>query len=593
MGHGSWVGQGLAGFAFALIAFLTQSAAFADQPVPVDPASGEKVETFRNDGFFEADISTWGGAVRSFRLLKEQFAQKDRDPPPGPIQPPAYKLQAGPLDLVSTWSAGYFPFGLAFEDVKGQPQVTRTLQADASHAQRTGDWWALFAQDPVFTVVERTPTSVTMVWPDPKTDVSTLFIERTWTVAGNYVLAGTARLLNLGATEVSGRPWLQLVGWEPPSSGGGGSCGGMFGVMPDLKQVVCGVGDGIEKVDRPTMVGKDWAPAKSGRVGFAGVSSRYFLVAVLPQGDAVAQCAGYGNASGTLTAAMRLADPERDGFLLRSGADACLPAWLPATGQFEGRRACAAGEWPKGASRAYQFTAFLGPKDFDELKSMDANLDDTIDFWVLGFLAKPMLWLMRFSYSIIPSWALSIIFLTVVVKLLTLYWSHKSMVQMRRMQQLKPKMDELRDRFKDDKQKLNQAMMDLYKREKVNPLGGCLPMLLQMPIWIALYRTIYGAVDLYQAPLFLWITDLSAHDPWFVMPILLGALMWVQQKMTPQAGDPTQAKIMLWMMPIMFTSFMLFLPSGLVFYILVNTVTSIAQQWWMNRTIPAVAPARK
>jgi YidC/Oxa1 family membrane protein insertase len=130
--------------------------------------------------------------------------------------------------------------------------------------------------------------------------------------------------------------------------------------------------------------------------------------------------------------------------------------------------------------------------------------------------------------------------------------------------------------------------MALYKREKVNPLGGCLPMLLQMPIWIALYRTIYGAVDLYHAPLFLWIDDMSAHDPYFVMPILLGVLTFVQQKMTPQTGDQTQARMMLFLMPIMFSAFMLFLPSGLVFYILLNTVLSIGHQLYLNRSLGAV-----
>ena len=159
---------------------------------------------------------------------------------------------------------------------------------------------------------------------------------------------------------------------------------------------------------------------------------------------------------------------------------------------------------------------------FRSLKAVHPNLDDTIDFWIVGFLAKPMLWLLRGSYSVVPNWCVAILFLTLIVKLLTLYWSQKSILSMRRMQQLKPKLDELRERFKDDKTKLNQETMALYKREKVNPLGGCLPMLLQMPIWIALYRTIYGAVDLYHAPLFLWIDDMSAHDPYFVMPILLG-----------------------------------------------------------------------
>ena len=190
---------------------------------------------------------------------------------------------------------------------------------------------------------------------------------------------------------------------------------------------------------------------------------------------------------------------------------------------------------------------------------------------------------MRLSYSVVPSWGLAIVFLTLIVKLLTLYWTQKSMTSMKKMADLRPKIEALKEKYGDDKVKLNEATMALYKQEKINPLGGCLPMLLQMPIWIALYRTIYGAVDLYQAPLFLWIKDLSAHDPYFVMPVLLGVLMFVQQKLQPTAGDPTQAKMMLWMMPIMFTSFMLFLPSGLVFYILVNTILSVIHQQVVNR----------
>jgi YidC/Oxa1 family membrane protein insertase len=163
---------------------------------------------------------------------------------------------------------------------------------------------------------------------------------------------------------------------------------------------------------------------------------------------------------------------------------------------------------------------------------------------------------------------------------------------MQRMASLKPMMEELKVKYGKDKERLNQEMMNLYKREKVNPLGGCLPMLLQMPIWIALYRTIYSAVDLYQAPLGLWITDLSAPDPYFVLPLVLGVSMFVQQKLSPTTMDSAQAKMMLYMMPAMFTVFMLFLPSGLNLYILVNTVLSLAQQWYLKKKL-SPSPALK
>jgi len=183
----------------------------------------------------------------------------------------------------------------------------------------------------------------------------------------------------------------------------------------------------------------------------------------------------------------------------------------------------------------------------------------------------------------VPQWGVAIFLLTVTVKLLLLYWTYKSFVSMRGMSQLKPEMDKLKEKFGDDKQKMNAAMMDLYKRNNVSPLGGCLPMLIQMPVYIGLYRTIFATPDLYQAPLFLWITDLSMPDPYFVMPVLLGVIMIFQQRLTPTAMDSAQQKIMMWVMPIMFTGFMLFLPSGLVFYILVNSVLSIFQQMYIYR----------
>ncbi len=179
---------------------------------------------------------------------------------------------------------------------------------------------------------------------------------------------------------------------------------------------------------------------------------------------------------------------------------------------------------------------------------------------------------------------MAIILLTLVVKIITYYPTMRSFVQMQRMASLKPLMDELKVKYEGDKQKQSAELMALYKREKVNPLGGCLPMLLQMPIWIALYRTIYASVDLFQAPMGLWITDMTQPDPYFVMPVVLGGLMFLQQKMTPTTMDNAQAKMMLYAMPIMFGVFSLFLPSALNLYILVNTILSIGQQWYLRRS---------
>ena len=603
--------------ALALLALLAVApAARADQPSK--PFEGEEVIRLSAAGRSVAEISTFQGALRSFLLMDDQFAQVDKGPVAGPIQPPAEKRLAGPLDMVSTWDPQFYPLTLNFEELKG-PQVTRVLKLDPAHTSVTGDLWATFAKDPVFTVVTRSGSGVTLVWPDPATDTSTVFIERRYRLAEDYRLEASVRIVNVGDGAVTGLLRVLIPAWEPAIAAGG-KCGqSMFSAPPDLREAVCYAGGKLEKKNRTKLMEKPNFEG-SGAVGFAGINSRYFLMAVLPAADLPSQCLAAGDRSGVLNTMLQWGDSEGKPFTLKSAPDACLPDWLMPTGAYAGRIPCNRAEALLGLSggediaaidkvsvegkgdeaaaakkallarraRTFAFTTFVGPKDFDALKSTGAGLDDTIDFWILGILAKPMLWLLRLSYSIVPSWGLAIIFLTLIVKALTLYWTQKSMLQMRRMAELKPKIDALREKFKDDKAGLNTATMDLYKREKVNPMGGCLPMLLQMPVWIALYRTIYGAVDLYQAPLFLWIHDLSSNDPYFVLPLLLGGLTFLQQKMTPTAGDPAQAKVMLWMMPIMFTTFMLFLPSGLVFYILVNTLLSLGHQTWMNRRMKPI-----
>ena len=239
-----------------------------------------------------------------------------------------------------------------------------------------------------------------------------------------------------------------------------------------------------------------------------------------------------------------------------------------------------------------RFAVFAGHKELTALDSVmgpekeEAQLADSIEFGWFAVLCRPMLWLLRQFHSWFGNWGLAIILLTLVVKLLTLYWTQKSMRSMKEMTKLKPKMDLLREKFKDDKERLNQEMMSLYKIHKVNPLGGCLPMLIQMPIWFALYRTLGNAVELYRSSFAGWITDLTAPDPYFVLPIAMGAAMYAQQAITPQPMEGTQAKIFKYFMPGMFTVMMLALPSGLTLYIFVNTLLTMIHQWYMNKTDP-------
>jgi YidC/Oxa1 family membrane protein insertase len=240
------------------------------------------------------------------------------------------------------------------------------------------------------------------------------------------------------------------------------------------------------------------------------------------------------------------------------------------------------------------YTVFFGPKDLDILKSFNKGLERSIDFGYFAFISLPLLYALRFSHQFTGSYGIDIILLTVVIKLLTAPLTHKSYTSMKKMQKLQPQMEKLKEKFKDDREKLNKEIMELYRRNGVNPFGGCLPMVLQIPVFIGLYNALLTPIELRHAS-FLWIQDLSRPD-WESLPfhvagyslglpiltILMGASMFVQQWMTPTAGDPNQRKMML-MMPIIFTFMFINFPSGLTIYWLVNNVLSIAQQYFINR----------
>ncbi|MBI3752938.1 MAG: membrane protein insertase YidC [Deltaproteobacteria bacterium] len=235
------------------------------------------------------------------------------------------------------------------------------------------------------------------------------------------------------------------------------------------------------------------------------------------------------------------------------------------------------------ANASIGYSAYLGPKEMDVLTAQGVHLEDAIHLGWFTFLAKPLLVAMNFLYIYIPNHGLVIILLTVIIKILFYPLTKKGLDSMKEMQRIQPQVVALRERYKDDKEKMNRELMELYKRYKINPLGGCLPMILQIPVFIALYNVLGAAIELRHAPFALWIHDLSAKDPYYVTPILMGATMLIQQKMTPSAMDPAQAKMML-IMPVVFTFMFLNFPSGLVIYWLVNNVLSIAQQYYIQKT---------
>lgn len=227
---------------------------------------------------------------------------------------------------------------------------------------------------------------------------------------------------------------------------------------------------------------------------------------------------------------------------------------------------------------------YVGPKDQYRLEEIAPGLELTVDYGILWWIAQPLFWLLTKIYSVLGNWGFAIIGVTVLVKAAFFTLNAKAYRSMANMRKVQPKLVALRERYADDKQKQSQEMMSLYKKEKINPLGGCLPILVQMPVFISLYWVLLESVELRHAPFMLWIHDLSVMDPYYVLPLIMGASMFFQQKLNPPPPDPMQAKIMQWM-PVMFTFFFLFFPAGLVLYWVVNNVLSIAQQYVITKKI--------
>ncbi|OCT21007.1 membrane protein insertase YidC [Pseudomonas putida] len=241
---------------------------------------------------------------------------------------------------------------------------------------------------------------------------------------------------------------------------------------------------------------------------------------------------------------------------------------------------------PAGGKVETSAMLYAGPKIQSKLKELSPGLELTVDYGFLWFIAQPIFWLLQHIHSLLGNWGWSIIVLTMLIKGLFFPLSAASYRSMARMRAVAPKLAQLKERFGDDRQKMSQAMMELYKKEKINPLGGCLPILVQMPVFLALYWVLLESVEMRQAPWMLWITDLSIKDPFFILPIIMGATMFIQQRLNPTPPDPMQAKVMK-MMPIIFTFFFLWFPAGLVLYWVVNNCLSITQQWYITRRIEA------
>lgn len=236
---------------------------------------------------------------------------------------------------------------------------------------------------------------------------------------------------------------------------------------------------------------------------------------------------------------------------------------------------------PAGSTHLFQERIFVGPKLQDTLASVAPGLDLAVDYGLLTIIAQPIYWLLSHIYALVGNWGWAIIILTILIKAAFYKLSETSYKSMANMRKITPRIQALKDRYGDDKERLNQAMMEMYKKEKINPLGGCLPIVIQIPVFIALYWVLLESVEMRQAPFMLWIDNLSAPDPYFVLPLIMGVSMYVQQKLNPAPPDPIQAKVMM-SLPFVFTVFFAFFPAGLVLYWVVNNLLSIAQQWYIT-----------
>jgi YidC/Oxa1 family membrane protein insertase len=333
------------------------------------------------------------------------------------------------------------------------------------------------------------------------------------------------------------------------------SKGGMFSGPPlDVVHPICRGGDKTERFDLTSDSAPDKVP---GAVGWIGLDEGYFVSAAIPS-EVVGTCvfARQGPKGGGLAALV-------------------LPV--------------------EGAERKLSLVVYSGPKDVDTLRGYDRGFESAINYGAMArpfaFFARILLYVMRWFQGVVHNWGVAIILLTVLVKLLLYPLTAKSVASMNEMRKLQPEIERLKAKFGSDREKLNMATMQLYQQHKVNPLGGCLPMLLQLPIWFALYSTLQTSVELYREP-FLWMKDLTRHDPYFILPIAMGISSFVMQKISPQPADNTQAKMMLYFMPGFFAILMLFVPGGLTLYIFVNNLLSIAQQQLMMKRQAAAAPAK-
>lgn len=342
--------------------------------------------------------------------------------------------------------------------------------------------------------------------------------------------------------------------------------GGMFNQVDSRTDAACGAEGrfrdrAAKKLDEPR--------SYTDKVRFVGINERYFVSALIPRDSR-------GEAKQAERCLIKQADRYKDSVL-------------------EGVLFAGAFTIPSNSVQEFSYAYVAAPKRIEYLKQFDAELDKSVKFGVFAFLAYGIRWLLVFFYSLVGNWGIAILLLTIAIKGALLPVTTKSFRSMEKMKTVQPKIEELKKKYENDQQKLAEAQMKLFQEEGINPLSGCLPLVLQMPIYFALYRTIFSSAELYKAPFLGWIHDLSQPDPYYIIPVLAGALMVAQVRFAPQASNANpQMKMMQWLMPVMFIPVTLFLPAGLVLYIFANILLSILQQIYIRRNVsePQTAAAK-
>ena len=407
------------------------------------------------------------------------------------------------------------------------------------------DHYALFTADKSeYTLAEgQNELRVPLVWQGS----NGVKVTKTLTFArGNHYVDIEQKVENGSGETWSGSQYRQLQRSRPDGSGGS------FFVKTYTGGVIFSEAEKYEKIDFEKMAKESLSRDITG--GWGAMIQHYFLAAFIP------------------------AKGETNHFYTKApGDDRFVLGLVSPTKTI-----------PAGQSDSFSTRLYIGPKDQKVLESLAPSLELTVDYGMLTVIAKPLFWVMGWFHSLLGNWGWAILMVTLVIKLIFYPLSAASYRSMANMRKFAPKMQQLKERYGDDRQRMSQAMMELYKKEKINPLGGCLPMIVQIPVFIALYWVLLESVELRQAPFVLWIQDLSIKDPYYILPLLMGVSMFIQQKLNPPPPDPIQAKVMM-ALPIIFTLFFAFFPAGLVLYWLANSALSVAQQWYITAKIEKAA----